>query len=258
MALGSDNNGGKKTYDNQYYSRLGFREYEGEKATDKRLGISYRTGMMILDISRAKDGGFEFESLNSVFITGTKAKIFSKAIEEFQRDYEAGLSDTNVGYGINTGMGETQTVAFFHVDNNRNKILTISKIDVNGSVTKTADYKFNNNFHYGLKFNDYSKMDFEREYIEDLEMIQLKEAIDIFGSSANGAAAYFVADLARYDQKAVMNKFNSIFDNLGIERSNGGSSRNGSGGGYFNNNRGGSSEHKNYSDLEDSLPFDED
>ena len=87
MALGDgkgNSNGGKKLFENQYYSRIGFKQYNEKdtKNNDKRLGISYKSGMMILEISRAKEGGFEYESLISVYITATKAKIFGKEIDE--------------------------------------------------------------------------------------------------------------------------------------------------------------------------------
>lgn len=266
MALGdgkgNSNNGGKKLFENQYYSRIGFKQYNENdtRNNDKRLGISYKSGMMILEISRAKEGGFEYESLISVYITATKAKIFGKEIDEFKKDIENGNINSDKGYGINTGMGETQTVTFLHKTDNEEYVLTISKVDSSGNITNTEDFVFNKDFHYGIEFNDYSKMDFNRHIFDDLEFEQLEEAIKSFATVSNGAIAYTVADLTRYDYRAILNKMNPIYDALGIDRGNNGNSRN-SGGGFFNNGKNenrGTSNHKSYEDMEEDLPFEED
>lgn len=260
MALGDNKNGKNKIFENQYYSRIGFREYENNNMKDKRLGISYKSGMMILEISKAKEGGFEYEPLVSVYITPTKAKIFAYQIDEFKKELENGLSDSSKGFGINTGMGETQTVALVHINSNNDKVLTICKVDSNGNITNSEDFTFNSNFHYGIEFNDYKKMDFNKVMYNDIEFEQLEEAINSFAINSNGAIAYSVADLTRYDYRAIMNKMNPIYDALGIERNNGGNSRNNSGGGFFNsgnNNNRGTSNHKSYDEMNDDLPFED-
>ena len=261
MALGDDRKGNNKNklFENQYYSRLGFRNYSGGN-NDKRLGISYKSGMILLDISKPKDGGFEYETLVSIYITPTKAKILSYQIDLFNKEFEEGLSNPEKGFGINTGMGEVQTVLYFHVTDNRDKAVTIAKIDKNGNITSSEEHVFNTtDFHYGLEFTNFKNMEFDKNFYPDIEIEQLKETLDTFAMASNGAIGYSVADITRYDYRALMNKMNPIYDALGIERNTGGNSRNNTGGGFFNNNNNrGSSNHKSYENMTDDLPFEDD
>lgn len=254
MALGDgkgNNNGGKKLFENQYYSRLGFKDYTNNSG--KRLGFSFKSGMLLIDISKEKDGGFDYDTLVTVYVTPTKAKILLKQIEQFKKDRVEGTLVPGIGYGINTGMGEIQTVLIVNVDANDKTIITIGKIDAEGKYTQKEDFYLNeNNFHYGIKWNNIETMDCDKEYHNATEFEQFEQIVKDFANSSNGAYAYANADLTRYDWRALMNKFNPIYDALGIERQGGNNNSRSSGSGFFNNNRnnnGGTSQHKSYDEM---------
>ena len=250
---GNNNGGNNKNYDRTYYSRLSFKDYTHDSKI--RLGFQFRTGMIIVDMSAEKNE-FEYESVEQCFITGTKAKILLAMMKRFEKDIEEGTFDIHKGYGINTGMGETQTVLILGLTDNNEKTITISKVDKNGNIEKSHTYIFNSNFHYGLAWNNVQNMDFERIYTDNVEYELFKGAIATFAENCNGALGYTVADITRYDHASIMKKMDPIFDKLGIERASGNSRGNSSGGGFFNNPGNRSSEHKSYDDMEDELPFD--
>lgn len=256
MALGDSNRNGNsnKLYENTYYSRFGIKDYILNSG--KRFGISYKSGMMIFDISKEKDGGFSFESIISVYITITKAKILLEQIRLFKEELKKGLSDPNKGFGINTGMGEIQTILAFHVTADKQPAMMIGKINADGEFTAKEDFVFNtNDFHYGLQWDNIDKMKFKKDVYNNIELDMLETAIESFAVNMNGAIAYSVADLTRYDTRSILNKMNPIYDKLGIERQNFGSSRGNSNPGFFNG--GGTSNHKDFESVSRSL-MDED
>lgn len=250
---GNNGNNNNKLYEKTYFSRLNFRDYTHNSKT--RLGFQYRTGMLIIDLSGEKND-FEYESLEQIFITGAKAKILLDMIKIFEDDIKAGTFEPAKGYGINTGMGDTQTVLILGLESSGEKNITIAKVNKDGNVEKSHKYVFNtDDFHYGLAWNNASNIkSFDRIATKDLEYELFKNTIKTFADNSNGVIAYTVADLTRYDQAAILNKMNPIYDKLGIERQ----SNSRSGNGFFNNNNNGdrSSEHKSYDDIEDELPFD--
>lgn len=259
MSLGDgrNNNGnGNKMFENTYYSRIRFKDYDNKLT----LGFQFKSGMLVVDISKEKEG-FEYETVANIFITPAKAKLLTGLIAQFKADREVGIATPEMGYGINAGMGEIVSVLAMHVTKDGGVAVTVGKVDGSGSYTSRIDYTFNKQFHYGLKWNNVESMDVEKQYNDELEFDQFCDVIAQFATASSGAYAYSVADLTRYDQRAILNKFNPIFDKLGIER---GSSRNYSNNNFFSGNNGGSSKpasnssHKSYDDAMDDLPFEED
>ena len=253
MALGDDR--GNKIYENTYYSRLRFRDYDKKLV----LGFKFRSGMLVAEISQEKDN-FQYDSLVDIFITSTKAKILLNEIQRFEDDIATGIATPDKGYGINAGLGDIVSVLAFHTTESGGKAVLIGKVDGNGSYTKSVDYVFNSNdFHYGLEWNNISNMEVSKKYYNDTEYELFKDAVRQFSEHSSGASGYAVADITKYDYRAILNKMNPIFDKLGIERTN---NRNGSGNGASSNNyfmnspesRG--STHKSYDEVDDELPFD--
>jgi len=260
MALGDakgkgNNSNGNKLFENTYYSRVGFKDYENKL----RLGFNFKSGMLVTDLSKEKDG-FSYESIISVFITPTKSKILLDQMEAFERYIAEGGTDPERGFGINSGMGEIVSVLIFHLNENGTKAVTLGKVNGNGEYTEKYDYNFAAGFHYGLEWKGISSMNCEKVFSDEVEYEMFKETVRQFSISSNGAMAYSVADLTRYDTRAILNKMNPIFDKLGIERSRG-NGNSGPSNNFFNNrdnNRnGGSSQHKSYDEMNDDLPFDD-
>ena len=258
MALGdlrSNNNNGKsgKLYENTYYSRLSFKNSDG-----LRLGFSFRSGMIIAEIAKEKEG-FQYESLVSCFITPTKAKILYEQIALFVNQVSEKTYKDGSAFGINSGMGEVSSVFLIHMFD-KVPAITIGKVNGDGSYVQKVTFKFNTNYHYGINLKDFDSMTTcTKEYYEDTELNQLRRLLLDFADSMNGATAYSVLDLGRYDFKGLSNKLNPIYDKLGIERQNpsgGGSSDNnffsGSNGGL--NKGGGRSVTTSIDNVMDDLP----
>lgn len=254
-AKGKSSGNGNKLFENTYYSRVGFKDYENKL----RLGFNFKSGMLVVDLSKEKEG-FAYDTLLGVFVTPTKSKILLAEIAAFEKYLEEGGCDPERGFGINSGMGEIVSVLILHVNEDGKKTITLGKVDGNGKYTEKYDYVFATDFHYGLNWNNINNMDCEKVFNNDVEFEMFVETIKQFSISSNGAMAYSVADLTRYDTRAILNKMNPIFDKLGIDRSRGGNGNSGSSNNFFNRNEsrnGGSSQHKSYDELEDGLPFDD-
>ena len=79
MAIGDGNNYGNQEnkYDPTYYSRFRF-------ARNNELGmsISYRSGLMILEINKLDDG-FKSSPVESIYLSPTKAAMLSGQLDKF-------------------------------------------------------------------------------------------------------------------------------------------------------------------------------
>ena len=261
MALGdirNNNSSGKsnKLYENTYYSRMQFR------GQDKiRMGVSFKSGMLIVDISEEKDG-FQFETLTSCYLTPTKAQLFFNQIQKFNQAVADGTYKTDSAYGVNTGIGDISTVIMIHLLG-KDPAITITKVNADGQNVSRFTYKFNKGYHYGISLKNYENMSsYEKEFYDDIELDQFQQVLKSFAENMNGAIAYSTIDLARYDYRAIMNKMNPIYDKLGIERGNNNYGKsdnnffNGNGGsGSFN--KGGTSNNTTLDDVMNDLPYEE-
>jgi hypothetical protein len=57
-----------------------------------------------------------------------------------------------------------------------------------------------------------------KAYYDDIELIQISQLVEDFGRYMNGAAAYSLLDLQKYDYARLLNKMDPIYDKLGIEK----------------------------------------
>ena len=221
---GNGNNGnGNKLYENTYYSRLRF------KNEDKlALSISFRSGLMIIDIAEQKEG-FKYDTLESIYLAPTKALLFSREIKKFKEYYDNETIVDGKAFGVNAGMGEKVSYIGIHANVAKDILITIGKIDGNGTILEQATFKLNRDYHYGLEWDNIDNMELSKAYYDDTELIQLTKALDDFANHMSGALAYSGIDLARYDQARVLSKMDPIYDKLGIERRTpGGNSNRGS------------------------------
>lgn len=252
MGLGDDRNN-KQLYENSYYSRIKFKDYNNKLS----LGFRFKSGMLVVGISQEKDN-FQYELLIEMYITTTKAKILLEEIEQFEKDINTGLIDPHHGYGINGGLGEIVSVLCVHITKDNGKAVFIGKVNNNGQFVNQVDFNFNsNNFHYGLKWDNISSMETaKKNYHNEIEFELFKDVLTQFANSSSGAVGYSVADITRYDHRSILNKMNPIYDKLGIERYD---NNNGSVGtaasNNFMNSPANSSSHKSYDDIDEELPF---
>ena len=251
--LRNNSNSGKsnKLFENTYYSRISMKGSDG-----LRLGFSFKSGMLVVDISQEKDG-FQFETLTSCFLTPTKALLMLEQINLYRDAVNSKSYKEGTGYGVNTGIGDISTVMLIHKFDGVDAI-TIGKVNSDGNYVSKFTYKFNQGYHYAITLSDYASMGTcKKEIYDDIELTQFIQTLKSFADNMNGAIAYSTLDLGRYDYRAVMNKMNPIYDKLGIERSNNRPSQsdnnffNGNNGGF---NRGGTSSNTSLDDIMDDLP----
>ena len=241
----------KKTfYEKQYNSRISFRDYQHN--TGKVMNFYYKNGMLVISIDKAKEGTFEYETLADAWITPTKAKLLVQAIKAFREEKKHSPS---TGYGIASGMGETQRALILHGDADGNAVVTIGKFNGNtGEWISTEDFQFNNqDFHYYLNWKDIKdNTSAEKRCDNGLEFDILEQTVYNFANAMDGAYAYSAADLMKFDIRGIYNKMDPIYDALGIERKFN-SNRNNNVGGFFANNNNqrnfGTSDHKSLDDI---------
>lgn len=247
MGLGDIRGTEKKSsgiYERNYSSRLAFRDYQHNSG--KMMNFNYKSGMLIISIDKIKEGGFETETIVDSWITVTKAKLLLEAIEAFKNEK---THTPDAGYGISTGMGETQRAFIIHGTADGKPAVTIGKYNgSNGSWIIKDTFEFNDSdFHFFLNWTDISKNGAAPIYDNSIEFDMLENTVRNFANSMDGAAAYAAVDMLKVDFRAVLNKMDPIYDKLGIERFS--KSRTSNNNGNFFGNNGGSSEHKSIEDV---------
>ena len=156
MALGDLRNSGSKSNSNKlfeqtYYSRTILKGTDG-----LRLGFSFKSGMIVVDITQEKDG-FQYETLASCFLTPVKALTMYNQIQEFKKQVENKTYKEGTAFGVNTGIGDISTVLLIHqVDGNT--AVTIGKVNSDGQYVAKFTYKFAKAYHYGITLSDIEKM----------------------------------------------------------------------------------------------------
>lgn len=230
MAIGdgyNNNSAGENTtnklYEQTYYSRFNI------KNGDKQLSLWYRSGLLILEINDVDQNTYKRTPLGNIFLSPMKAKMFATEIKKFKEYRNGSELKENVAFGITGGMKEKISYCGLHTNANREIFLTIGKFDEHGKIVESNTIQFNNDYNYSIEWENISKMKLERVFDNDVELDMLDIAVNEFANNMNGAAAYAVADLTRFDHARIMKKLDPIYEKLGIERrsySNGNGSRN--------------------------------
>lgn len=221
MAVGDFNNTNerKKVYDNTYYSRFRIKNAE----TKLVLGVQFSGGLLNLTIDEQQEG-FKYETIQKISLSPYKAKMMGYEITKF-KEYLNGTIKENVAFGVPAGMGEKVSYIGIHANKDKVPMLTIGKFDNDGNIIDQATITFNKNYYFGLEWKDISINKVDKTYYNELELDMFERLINDFANNMNGAIAYSVADLTRYDNARILGKMDPIMDKLGIERR------------YMNNNR---------------------
>lgn len=213
---GNGSQNSNKPYENTYYSRLRF------KSDNDVLSVQYRSGLMILDLGSLEQNGFKVNSNIAIHLSAIKAHMLVNSIDEFLK-YRAGSElDPEKGFGVAAGMGEKITFISFSTDADRYIYITIGKFDTQGRVIESYKFRMNHNYNYALSWNNLDANDLSKVYDDDAEIAMLRNAIEDFSRSSNGAIGYAVADTARWDTHRLNKRIDQMFDKLGIEKYTGG------------------------------------
>jgi hypothetical protein len=220
---GSSNNAGgsNKTPEYNYYSRLHFKNPDEKKG----LNVNFGGGLLKLEITEVTDG-FKQDSKITIYLSQTKCAMLEHQLNEFEAMLASGKIDEKKGFGINAGMAEKTTYIVFHALKDSTIVITIGKFDTNGVIIESYDYTFAKDYCFSLSWKDYTKNDLDKVYDNMQEYNLLKTTILDFGHYMNGVLGYSVHDTGRYDYARMINKFDSVYDKLGIERSYNNGSRN--------------------------------
>lgn len=256
MAIGDFGNNGnannnQKSSDTTYYSRFKIRSKDNRRS----LGVTFWSGLLIININDVETAnGFKVNELECVRLSPNKAKILASEIRSFKEYIKAGKIDENKAFGVTAGLGsEVRYIAFSCTkDDNHTVVITIGRINDSGSILSSQSFPLDNDeFLYALEWNNVYKMEAERVQYENLELDMLLDTLDDFGKHMNGALAYSVLDLARYDSVRMNRRFDALYDKLGIEKfvpGQGGGNRSGSN--NFLNNLAASNRSSNATTLE--------
>ena len=200
--------------------------------------------------------GKEFRnSLESIRLSPNKAKILANELLLLKEYMKEKKVDPNRAFGVNSGLGaEVPYIGFSSLnDDERTIVVTIGRIDNSGNIISSQTFNFNSkDYWYALEWEDITNMKVERAAYNQLELDMFIDTLDSFAKNMNGALAYSVLDLARYDAMRINRKFDSIFDKLGIEKYTPGSNKGSYGSNNFLNNLSANNRSSNSTSL-DSL-----
>ena len=259
MAEFNGNNNNNR-YEMTFISRVKFSD------PDNNLNLNFKfwKGLLIVEIQsyQVGDGGPNYNTINSAYISPVKARMLADAIEEFMADPK------HCHVGISLGSSDIQKcVTVGHGPNA--DILYICDLTPDGRKEKEAVFTFSNNHFYTINYSKYEKdIECDPNYQNGIELLMIKDLLRDFARAMLGAFPYGVMDYGRFQNTHTENNFNKIFDKLGIERaSDGGYNRSrGSSNNSFFNRQGiasssrtadTSSVHKEIEDLDDLLDMDD-
>lgn len=209
----NSDNGNKKLFENTFYSRTRVKNDDAKLS----LGFSFRNGMIIAEISEIKEG-FKYDPVENIFITQTKAALLTKEIKNYKAYLVEGDIVPGKAFGITTGMGEKVSYIGFHADKDKNTLITIGKIDGSGNITNAATIPLNVEYNYAIEWEDIEAMKLSKVYYDMIELDQIAQLFEDFSKSMNGAYAYSVLDLGKYEIAGIKQKMDPIYEKLGIER----------------------------------------
>lgn len=246
----NSNNNSNKVYEATYYSRLRFKQAD----SNKTLSVNFRSGLLIISINTAEGNSFKYEPTETIHLSPTKARLLANQIACFRDYYLAGKIDEAKGFGVNAGMGEKVSYIALSANKNKDIIVTIGKFDDKGQIIESDNYLLNtSDYHFAINWNDLSSNDIEKVYDSMIELEQIKELCEDFARAMNGAIAYSVQDINRFESQKSYRKIESIMDKLGIETQYQSRSNNYSSGNSFLSGSSASSRPTTLDDFEDSL-----
>lgn len=204
-----------------YYSRYKWRNYEGN-LDNRELTVSFSSGLLKMTINEFDNNNHN--KLSEISISPTKALLLANELKKFKEDIKNGISDNN-GYGINGGLKKSISYIMFTYKENLIYVTIGSFNSDSGDVESAYDFIFNSKtLHTSLEWSDSSQFNSLVKIANDfVELDQLIWLFEDFARFSSGAAGYTALDLNRYESYRMINKFDPIYDKLGIERYRGSS-----------------------------------
>lgn len=245
MSLGDGGQTQKKNTEDSYNSRLTLYD----PTTTKYLKFKFWAGKVVVSINMGESNqqqGFKYNETIASFLTPIKAKIMAEELTKFKADPKSNP------VGVVSG-GDPSTCLTFLRDGD-NVVVDIRKVDGKGKVTASDRFTIQKDYHYSVSYKNYDKLDFTKNFYNDIELQAIIDIFNNFYNACNGANAYSVLDMSRFNYSRLRSNTEAIMDKLGIQRY---SSR-GSGNSFFNNSNndsafGSGSTSNHMEDIDDML-----
>ena len=232
MALGDNNK--KQSYENTFFSRIKFTNYNEKKS----LSFSFCKGLLKVTINEIKEtfSGLEYGELASIYLSPNKAFILKNQLLTL-KSLKDSATTTNA-YGVDAGIGEVKSfIAFGNTPESTKddiqRFLIIGKVQPDGTVVERTSFNFNHKYYFGIEWSNVDKMDCSTTYQNDVELDMFIVLLDEYIKAINGACAYSVIDMGRFDYSRINTKIELVMNKLGIESK---SSKQTSSESYFNKN----------------------
>lgn len=236
MALGSNiynNNENKTNYSDEVFSpyKMGNALSEIDKT---RLSFSFWNRMLKITICpllgvENNIPKWDINNKVEIYLNHTKALLLAQSIQNVLdgKSNNEGVPSSSKSIIFSNGLE-------FGSDN---YFLTIRDIDPNtGSIITSIAYEFKKNYHYTVSNFNESNLDFNKNYNDTIEIVELQNLLTEYYKEASCAGAYFALETFKYNNSKTQTKLNSICEKLGIEYSS--KANTSTKGSFFNNNNG--------------------
>lgn len=251
MAMGSqyqsNNNQNKQgLFEPSYYPRLRVKNVEDSLV----LAHTFWKGSLKLSITDMSKN--PPEEIAYIHLSPTKAHIFAGFVKTI-----IDHPKVNETYGVSTGSGETAGLLVIGRNAGR-PFIFMARVNPDGTYNGEQKFVFNKDYHYGLKITDLNSLSFNKSFDNDIELLMLYDLLIDFARSSNGAYAFAVHDVARYESAKIFNMVKGIAEKVGSYTgnnkgyNNGGNSQNS----YFNKSDSSSSSNKTETGSIDDLEAD--
>ena len=207
MALGNNNynrnQGNNQLWEPSYYSRLRIKNYNENLV----LSFNFWKGTLKVIISEVNAQG-QGNDLAYIHLSPTKAHIMADAVKRVMN------TENNVSFGVDTGSGETRGFIAVGKENNV-PYLVIAKVNADGSYESCQRFNFNNNYNYILNVHDVASLKCQKEYMNNVELIQLHDMFADYSRCASGAIGASFHDIGRYESAKTSNLIKKIAQKVG-------------------------------------------
>lgn len=217
-------NNSQKQNEKNYFSRENFKN----RNTKRVLGFEYWKGMLKVSISEEipaqSQGSYpKYNELIYLHLSPLKARILLHEIKHGL--LQDTTCNTNLAWGVDTGLdGKKSIIAFSHASGSTISSpiyqCTIGKPDSNFNLTSKDAYIFNSNYHFGIEWTNFSKMEFDNKFYDALEIESFCGVLEEYIKASTGAIAYSILDMGRFDYSRINTKLDVIMDKLGIPKYN--------------------------------------
>lgn len=248
MALGStyNNNQTSTRQDVTVYSNYRMNNAESKVDATCMTFRFWRTNLCLGIFPRKNTGNdevsFDMDNGITIYLSHTKARMFMNELKHFLED--------PVAYNA---VGVTSGAAAITISNGseygkNNPVITIRKVDENGSVIASFAYEVKTDYYFAIRNYDGTNYDEEKDEYKYIEIEQLITVLDEYVKASTNATAFSVASQQVYPLNRIDNKVEAIAQSLGVElRSGNGNQHKYNNSTFFNKNSQSKSEGSNVS-----------